>query len=129
MAWLNSCAPRRSTGRRAEDADDPDEEWRFTDISPLTRLSFQPLRTPSLKAADIERFHIAEATTRLVFVDGVYAPELSDAPGDGSRGFEPLVAWPTEAGLGPPTAIWAATRNSATGCSRRSIPPFCATPR
>jgi len=61
-----------------------DEEWRFTDLSPLTRLSFQPVRTPvGLKAADVERFRIEEATTRLVFVDGVYAPELSGVAEDG----------------------------------------------
>lgn len=61
-----------------------DEEWRFTDLSPLTRLSFQPVRMPvGLKAADVERFRIEEATTRLVFVDGVHAPELSGAARDG----------------------------------------------
>ena len=55
-----------------------DEAWRFTDISTLTRLSFHPLRTPTaLRAGDIERFHIDEAATRLVFVDGVHAPHLS----------------------------------------------------
>ena len=57
-----------------------DEAWRFTDISALTRQSFQPLRTPTaLQAGDIERFHIDEAATRLVFVDGVHAPQLSSA--------------------------------------------------
>jgi Fe-S cluster assembly protein SufD len=60
-----------------------DEEWRFTDISPLTKLSFQPVRTTiSLEAADVERFYIEEATTRLVFVDGVYAPKLSNMATD-----------------------------------------------
>jgi Fe-S cluster assembly protein SufD len=55
-----------------------DEAWRFTDISTLTQQSFHPLRTPtSLQAGDIERFHIDETTTRLVFVDGVHAPHLS----------------------------------------------------
>ena len=55
-----------------------DEAWRFTDISALTRQSFHPLPTPtSLRAGDIERFYIDEATTRLVFVDGVHAPQLS----------------------------------------------------
>ena len=55
-----------------------DEAWRFTDISALTQQSFHPLRTPtSLQVADIERFHLDEATTRLVFVDGVHAPQLS----------------------------------------------------
>jgi Fe-S cluster assembly protein SufD len=61
-----------------------DEEWRFTDLSPFTRLSFQPVRMPvGLKAADVERFRIAEATAQLVFVDGVYAPELSSVAPDG----------------------------------------------
>ncbi len=61
-----------------------DEEWRFTDISPLTKLSFQPVRTAiSLQAADVERFYLEEAITRLVFVDGVYAPQLSSMATDG----------------------------------------------
>ena len=61
-----------------------DEEWRFTDLSLLTKLSFQPVRTPAgLKSADVERFHIDEATTRLVFVDGIHAPELSSGARDG----------------------------------------------
>lgn len=60
-----------------------DEEWRFTDISPLTKLSFQPVRTAiSLQAADVERFYLEEAITRLVFVDGVYAPQLSSMATD-----------------------------------------------
>ena len=55
-----------------------DEEWRFTDISPLTRISFQPARNPVRPgAADIERFVLPEAAARLAFVDGVYSPELS----------------------------------------------------
>jgi Fe-S cluster assembly protein SufD len=55
-----------------------DEEWRFTDLSPLTKRSFQPARTSiDVSPGDFARFEIAEATTRLVFVDGVYAPELS----------------------------------------------------
>jgi Fe-S cluster assembly protein SufD len=79
LAWLNAL--------RAEAVDrvgvltvpsQRDEEWRFTDISQLTKMSFHPVRTTiSLQAADIERFYIEEATTRLVFVDGVYAPQLS----------------------------------------------------
>jgi len=55
-----------------------DEEWRFTDISPLTRISFQPARSaPRLELADIESFDVPEAAARLTFVDGVYAPQLS----------------------------------------------------
>jgi len=64
-----------------------DEAWRFTDISTLTGQSFHPLRTPtSLQAGDIEHFHIEEATTRLVFVDGVHAPQLSSIGADGGVG-------------------------------------------
>ncbi|HEV7820247.1 MAG TPA: Fe-S cluster assembly protein SufD [Burkholderiales bacterium] len=55
-----------------------DEDWRFTDISPLTKISFQPVRAASaLAPADIARFVLPEAGTRLTFVDGVYAPQLS----------------------------------------------------
>ena len=55
-----------------------DEEWRFTDISPLTRIPFQPARSaPRLTLADIESFDVPEAAARLTFVDGVYAPQLS----------------------------------------------------
>jgi Fe-S cluster assembly protein SufD len=55
-----------------------DEEWRFTDISPLTKISFQPARSPArLSAIDIERFALPEAAARLTFIDGVYAPQLS----------------------------------------------------
>lgn len=55
-----------------------DESWRFTSLSALTRQSFQPLRAPTtLQAEDIAPWHLKEAATRLVFVDGVYAPQLS----------------------------------------------------
>jgi Fe-S cluster assembly protein SufD len=79
LAWLN--ALRAEAVDRVGVLTVPtlrDEEWRFTDISLLTKMSFHPVRTTiSLQAADIERFYIEEATTRLVFVDGVYAPQLS----------------------------------------------------
>ena len=79
LAWLN--ALRAAAVERVGVLTVPtvrDEDWRFTDISLLTKMSFHPLRTAlNVQAADVERFHIAEATTRLVFVDGVYAPQLS----------------------------------------------------
>lgn len=60
-----------------------DEDWRFTDISPLTKLSFQPVHAAvRCQAADVERFYLPEATTRLVFVDGVHVPELSSLASD-----------------------------------------------
>jgi len=84
LAWLN--ALRAEAVDRVGALTVPtlrDEEWRFTDISLLTKMSFHPVRTTiSLQVADIERFYIEEATTRLVFVDGVYAPQLSSAATD-----------------------------------------------
>ena len=79
-----------------------DEEWRFTDLSPLTKVSFQPAHAAiKLQRADIERFHIEEATTRLVFVDGVYAPELSSVSScqrhRGRATWQPR--WPSNAAL------------------------------
>ncbi len=63
-----------------------DEEWRFTDISPLTKMSFQPVRMVSpLQSSDVEHFYLAEAVTRLVFVDGVYAPHLSTQLSEASK--------------------------------------------
>lgn len=59
-----------------------DEEWRFTDISPLANLSLQPARagSSSLQVSDIAHFHLDEAAIRLVFVDGSFAPHLSLLP-------------------------------------------------
>jgi len=85
LAWLNQL--------RAEAVDRVgvltvptvrDEEWRFTDLSPLTKLSFQPARMPvDLTTVDVERFRIEEAAVRLVFVDGVHVPQLSSVGRDG----------------------------------------------
>ncbi len=62
-----------------------DEEWRFTDLSPLTRQTFQPVRGRDLRAGvDIGPFAVAEAASRLVFVDGVFAPELSQVAANGT---------------------------------------------
>ena len=52
-----------------------DEEWRFTDIAPLSKRSFPPAHTASvLPAADAAHLFLDEASTRLVFVDAVRAP-------------------------------------------------------
>jgi Fe-S cluster assembly protein SufD len=56
-----------------------DEEWRFTDISPLTKLPYRPSQAVcDLQLADIEHLFLEETNNRLVFVDGHYAPQLSD---------------------------------------------------
>jgi len=84
LAWLNQL--RANAVDRVAALTVPttrDEEWRFTDISPLTKQSFLPVRTAShLQAADVERFYLGEAVIRLVFVDGVYAPQLSSVARD-----------------------------------------------
>ena len=55
-----------------------EEDWRFTDVSPLTKLSFQPAQGPAQVApAALEQWAIPEAAARLVFIDGIYAPEHS----------------------------------------------------
>ena len=55
-----------------------DEEWRFTDISPLFKTHFEPWRGVQVPGpADIAPFIVPEAGARLVFVDGVFAPGLS----------------------------------------------------
>lgn len=55
-----------------------DEEWRFTDLSSLLQVGFQPAAAqvdlPESVAATLA---LPETSIRLVFVNGVYAPHLS----------------------------------------------------
>ncbi len=52
-----------------------DEEWRFTDLSALRQLKFTENSAPQI---DITSLILPEATnSRLVFVNGVYSPQLS----------------------------------------------------
>jgi len=80
-AWLD--ARRAAALERANALAVPttrDEEWRFTDLTPLTRLQFQPVTTAStVSAADIAAYAVSEAAVRLVFVDGIHVPALSHA--------------------------------------------------
>ena len=58
-----------------------DEDWRFTDPSPLYKAALEaPSRTAQVDAAALERWLIPEAGSRLVFVDGSLAPDLSLVP-------------------------------------------------
>ena len=81
LAWLN--ALREDALERAGVLTVPttrDEEWRFTDISLFSKMSFSPAQSAThLDAADVAHFFIEEATSRVVFVDGIYAPQLSTA--------------------------------------------------
>jgi Fe-S cluster assembly protein SufD len=56
-----------------------DEDWRFTDLSPLLAVDFEAAQPDlaTLTADDIAPYHLPEAIAQLVFVDGVYAPALS----------------------------------------------------
>ncbi len=56
-----------------------DEEWRFTDLAPLLRLTFSAaVATPNLGLADIQSWLLPEAAaSRLVFVNGAFAADLS----------------------------------------------------
>ncbi len=56
-----------------------DEEWRFTDLAPLLRLSFTAAAAaPTLGLSDIQSWLLPEAAaSRLVFVNGAFAAELS----------------------------------------------------
>ncbi len=59
-----------------------DEEWRFTDISPLLRIDFKQSRTtPVVSESDIAAFDVPEACARLVFCDGHWMPALSRMSG------------------------------------------------
>lgn len=55
-----------------------DEDWRFTDLSPLYRLKLQPAAGGRIDASALEFVALPEAVARLVFVDGRHAPELSN---------------------------------------------------
>jgi Fe-S cluster assembly protein SufD len=83
ISWLNE--RRAQALERANALTVPttrDEEWRFTDITPLTRLPFRRAAGTARPAlAEVSRFIAPEATARLIFVDGVYAPELSATAG------------------------------------------------
>jgi len=78
--WLNE--RRGAALERANALSVPttrDEDWRFTDLTQLTRLQLRPA-SPSRGAVSAETVQpcvVPEAGARLVFVDGHFAPELS----------------------------------------------------
>ncbi len=54
-----------------------DEEWRFTDLSDLLAVELAAAERSAVTPDAIARFVLPD-TARLVFVNGFYAPELSD---------------------------------------------------
>lgn len=58
-----------------------DEDWRFTDLTPMYRAQFSAPVTPTaVDASRIDPFRFPEATARLVFIDGVFAAGHSRLP-------------------------------------------------
>ncbi|MBE9248264.1 Fe-S cluster assembly protein SufD [Dolichospermum sp. LEGE 00240] len=51
-----------------------DEEWRFTDLSPLKQIDF---KLGMFQEISLESDILSEVSQRLVFVNGVYSPDLS----------------------------------------------------
>jgi Fe-S cluster assembly protein SufD len=55
-----------------------DEDWRFTNVAPIARLPFRPVLEPGDETVSVKDFNFATLEcTRLVFVDGHFAPKLS----------------------------------------------------
>jgi Fe-S cluster assembly protein SufD len=56
-----------------------EEAWRFTDLAALLSIQFRSVReSVALSFSQLESFLLPEATnSRLVFVNGIYAPDLS----------------------------------------------------
>ena len=73
-------AARERAARRLAERGAPvrrDEYWKFTDPAALT---VQPTPAAALPAEDESAVFETTDRVRLVFVDGIFAPELSDAP-------------------------------------------------
>ena len=92
--WLN--ALRSDALERANALSVPttrDEEWRYTDLSPLYQKNFRRALPASPPApAALASFTLPEAGCRLVFVDGHFTPELSSASSDPALGVAPFSA-------------------------------------
>jgi Fe-S cluster assembly protein SufD len=81
LSWLNRLrgeALERANALRVPTT--RDEDWRFTDLSPLYQSSFESVaRRAAIDLQTFGQYTVPEAGARLVFVDGVYTPELSVA--------------------------------------------------
>jgi Fe-S cluster assembly protein SufD len=58
-----------------------DEEWRFTNVSPIASSEFRPAPAARIDAEAMQSFIYADAPVRLVIVNGRVAPELSRTAG------------------------------------------------
>lgn len=55
-----------------------DEDWRFTNLAPLTRTPFRRVSQAANDTADIAGYRLAGAVCQLVFINGRFAPQLSE---------------------------------------------------
>ncbi len=88
------------------------EEWKFTGLDALSRKVFAPKRAPvasSLSRADIARLVAVPEAVHIVFVNGAFEAELSDALPEGltrlSAALEHDAALPLAAGEGRGQAL------------------------
>ncbi len=83
-AWQRSL--RMRAVERANELTVPttrDEEWRFTDLSPIYKVAFKPAAGGAKVEPSLVREHaVPEAQTRLVFVDGRFSADLSEMTAD-----------------------------------------------
>jgi Fe-S cluster assembly protein SufD len=96
--WLN--ALRSDALERANALSVPstrDEEWRYTDLSPLYRTTFQHAEAPgAVGQDDLAAFELPEAGYRLTFVDGHFVPALSKLGAAAGLAVKPLYAAATQ---------------------------------
>ncbi len=81
LGWLKSL--RQEGFARFSETGFPtthDEDWRFTNISPISQTPFEIAARTRIKPGDLEQFGLAGFECLLVFVNGRYAAELSRVP-------------------------------------------------
>ena len=78
-SWI--AARRQAGAARFEAVGFPgrkDEEWKYTDVSAIARQGFTLAESNELSADQCDAFSIGIDAYRLVFVDGMFNPSLSD---------------------------------------------------
>jgi Fe-S cluster assembly protein SufD len=83
-AWLGTL--RQQGFSRFSDAGFPtthDEDWRFTNVFPIANTAFELALEARVSAADLEAFRVSDFGCQLVFVNGRFAPGLSQIPAMG----------------------------------------------
>ncbi len=109
-----------------------DEDWRFTDLTPLYKSSFLPVRgAAAIEVSHVDRFFLPEAVARLVFCDGRYAPHLSSTSslpagisiGQAAGGLGTIAAFEGDAFVALNTSFM---QDAAVICAHRDVQ--CAAP-